>query len=810
MKKISKLQKALVLSGMAVLAFGSIAVGSTYALFTNKAETNITVSTGKVLIEKTVTLEGGKTLKNTDEAVNADVANGVVKFGAGGTAKINGDNVVLDRIVSGDEVTVKVHVENKSTVDIKYRAVITADAKFAGVIDLTGKADGKDMSVTENGECFTMFATATPEQTSLGDYTLTIGIDKDTNITDGKETSGNVNITIEAIQGNAKKDDMVAYHPVKDATDLVETINNAEDNAVVDVVKPVELDDTLTVDLADETKSVNLRLSENVTVPEGKTAFTVTKGTLELDGNAVTTQTSGQQVKFALAKTKDTLPEIRTKGKDAKGDKVTTVKAVGEGSKVIIDGVKIVSEDNGAIAAVDHGEVYVKYAEVESVEYAAMAFNYGKLTIDGGIFNTSDNFVVGTNGTKDAIKDLGHNTITINGGTFNSQIKTSGYIACGVYVANSDTVNINGGTFNITDGCGVVARSGKTTVSDKVEFNFSNTKGRNLTVGGVGDKSCNLPVNARIVKDLSKPEYPAGAPVVDGKGVVDILKTDGKAYLVSSEEELTKAVNEGVVTDSDGKITGSENNTKYIYLLNDITLTDKVEIRSKNTVIYGNDDTKLQVTSAGKRVIALYGDDYPFINGGSFSLVGVDARIVSENQTTGEITGTDVKSDCNTILTYALSDFKLTLDNVSLAAKYPLDIGKLCDGVTVSARYLDAEGYCAFQTYGNNTTATFENCDLVGRNQYGGDADCFSTIAMLSDTKNTNLTFKSTKITAIKEDKADEHFLCARTGATGNAYFDKNCTLIYTNTSEYEPGEDYTDNIHINSGSTFTYTIEQQ
>ena len=148
----------------------------------------------------------------------------------------------------------------------------------------------------------------------------------------------------------------------------------------------------------------------------------------------------------------------------------------------------------------------VNDATITAQEACVVAYENSQVLIEDGEFTSVDNFVIGTNGTT----GKGGNVITINGGVFNGNIQTDGYIACGVYVANNDTVVVSGGTFNITDGIGILARSGNTTVGEDVVFNI---EGNSLS-GGVGDKSLNITSGSAIVKDLTNPAYPGGAPTV--------------------------------------------------------------------------------------------------------------------------------------------------------------------------------------------------------------------------------------------------------------------------------------------------------
>lgn len=117
-KIMKKSNKTLVLSALAALAFGAGAVGSTFALFTSQAETNVTVTTGKVDVKasasdlKTYSLD-----KDMDEG----------KFENGGTAAINGTSITLNNVTPGDKATFRVAIKNNSTVKTKYRISVLKD-----------------------------------------------------------------------------------------------------------------------------------------------------------------------------------------------------------------------------------------------------------------------------------------------------------------------------------------------------------------------------------------------------------------------------------------------------------------------------------------------------------------------------------------------------------------------------------------------------------------------------------------------------------------------------------------------------------
>lgn len=180
------------------------------------------------------------------------------------------------------------------------------------------------------------------------------------------------------------------------------------------------------------------------------------------------------------------------------------------GKKTVIDlnNRGLQSGNNSCLAVVDGGDLTINGpGEVKAQEAGAFAMRGGSITVNGGNFETVDNFVLGTNGTAGA----GGNTIVVNDGEFNGNIVSNNYIACGVYVANNDNVTLNGGTFNIKNGIAVLARSGHVTIGPDVVFNITDIT---MDGGWVGDSKLKVPTAAPIVLDLAA-NYPGGAPTIE-------------------------------------------------------------------------------------------------------------------------------------------------------------------------------------------------------------------------------------------------------------------------------------------------------
>ena len=262
---------------------------------------------------------------------------------------------------------------------------------------------------------------------------------------------------------------------------------------------------------------------------------------------------------------------------------------------------------------------------VTAQEACVMAFYGSEIIINGGTYTSIDNFVVGTNGTN----GQGGNTITINGGTFNGGIVSNGYIACGIYTANNDVIVVNDGTFNITNGIGILARSGETIVGENVVFNLY---GESTVAGWVGDKKITVPVGYELVLDLAS-NYPGGQPSLDNDTdygvcvIVDAVSELNEVKSTASAIALGKNIN---VASNEG-ISFFKDMTLY---LNGYTITNNYDVAIRvgagaTLVINGEGN----VTAQEACVMAFYGSEI-IINGGTYT--SIDNFVVGTNGTNGQ------------------------------------------------------------------------------------------------------------------------------------------------------------------------------
>lgn len=209
--------------------------------------------------------------------------------------------------------------------------------------------------------------------------------------------------------------------------------------------------------------------TEDVTILAGKTI------TLDLNGKTLTGKVISEGNLTIKDSTVNTAPVVNannsvtyTSGKIATSNAVAAVK----GGKVTLESGTIESTNLGAVAQGNttsggtgdayNSEFIINGGYIHSSEFAATAQGKGAiLSINGGVLETKDNAVVAGNGNgPNATEYDGDTTININGGTMIGNIKTEGYIACGVYHPQRGTLNINGGTIIANNGVGVVMRGG--------------------------------------------------------------------------------------------------------------------------------------------------------------------------------------------------------------------------------------------------------------------------------------------------------------------------------------------------------------
>lgn len=155
------------------------------------------------------------------------------------------------------------------------------------------------------------------------------------------------------------------------------------------------------------------------------------------------------------------------------------------GGEIVIESGSYTSSRNVAFEAKNGGKITINGGEINSVEGGVIAPAHGGIVeINGGVIESSDNFAIATNGN--AGNDA--NVITINGGRLIGNIKSTGYEAIGVYVANKDVLTMNGGEIIANGGTGICMRGGIVTINDgTITATGVDKNGQPIADGMIGD-----------------------------------------------------------------------------------------------------------------------------------------------------------------------------------------------------------------------------------------------------------------------------------------------------------------------------------
>ena len=297
----------------------------------------------------------------------------------------------------------------------------------------------------------------------------------------------------------------------------VEEINKAFGELVPGVHKSISISEDMQLDKA---LSVSNGCSATINVPSGVT----------IDASKATSQCAFN-VNGHLEV--DCEGEIKANTGTGNGSRIFFTKNDGE---LKIDSGKFTS--NLCVNNVG-GKTIINGGEFNSVESSVLFLNSNnetptEIVINGGEFTSLDNAVVMGNGSTVSGAPC---KIKINGGVYNCNIKSAGYIACGIYNPNYDEIEIDGATFNVTDGCCICSRAGKVTIKNSV-INMKYT-GKALEAGKVGDSRVVVPCVPFVFDESAAyPGLKDDAQIVIGENVTinvegEYVHSDKKAALIT-------------------------------------------------------------------------------------------------------------------------------------------------------------------------------------------------------------------------------------------------------------------------------------
>lgn len=421
-------------------------VGTTFAYFTANSKVNIAITSGKI----NVTATTGNFQMYSMETIDAATFEGNMverdgTFIGGGTATLDGAELMLDKIMPGDKVTFDITVTNQGNVKALYRYGYYVEGSEEGEAALAAAQKLYRKLKFGLGEIDTAkylaYKTAWAETLDVNVLNVSVELPASATNTTGEELSGKIVFIVEAIQAN------VQVSPTPD------TIANALEKA--------EAGETITLATGSYSLDNNAKIASGVTI--GGTSKEET--TLNIEKLPV----KNDNVTFKDMTIKGDAPEGNAGSLDISGDSATleNVKFIGSGFNGDIKGVSI-GGANGTVFKDCHisnafrgiifwdnigGENIIENCVIDDVIYT---FNINAATVEPG--------------TTILVKNS-----TLNGWTSYAAIDKATFIGCNLgksngyayMVAYADT-DIEDCTFNDDYGFAAGA-TGKT-------FTFTNCK----------------------------------------------------------------------------------------------------------------------------------------------------------------------------------------------------------------------------------------------------------------------------------------------------------------------------------------------
>lgn len=418
--------------------------------------------------------------------------------------------------------------------------------------------------------------------------------------------------------GSVASIDGTGYATVKEA------INAASDGATIKLVADVEEKDievpagkSVTLDLAGHTLTSknSIEVSGNLTLDDS----TATGQPIVSSDYETVTYEAGKIVNANTITKGENAVTIVVKGGGAFTQNAGTI----ESQKNYTIGIY----GNNAAGATDpiNTSVYIKGGYQVGPEGGPMVAGKGALLeVSGGVIVGTDNAPVAGNGTIDSAEDDGGTTINISGGTLIGHIKSSGYIALGIYHPQAGTLNITGGTIYADGGAGIVMRAGELNMTGGEVIATGTAEGK------AGDGSAMVPC-AGIYYDLAT-NYPGAkdganrlAVSGDAKVSCDASVAPVQATTPADGVEFTPAV-------SGGTFSGG---------FDDSLLSDGFELTK-------NEDGSCGVT-APSPVAEVNGAPYPTLQAAVDAANGAEIKLLADVTTpTINITsGMEVNIDLN-------------------------------------------------------------------------------------------------------------------------------------------------------------------
>ncbi len=398
-----KQKGGIILSSLAAIAIaGSLIAGSTYALFTSESKANIAITSGKVNVSASISNFEAHTpmLISLDGSIkdDAELATKVEDkedeyiFGNGGTAKLIGQELKLDKMTPGDYVNFDITIANNSNVDIKYCVKVTSEGdsellkqlsvEFPGY-SVNGSVIWKTLAYVEGGASIAGIEGCKVSLPTTADN-------------DCQDKSCTLTFTVEAVQGNAETEDV--YY-VSNATELKDCTTKTGKNKFV-----------LSNDLKISTP-VSFTKGDNVLDLNGhKIDASSCYGAIVSKSGGVLNVKNGTVNAYGLCFSSEDIGNLTLENVTA-SSKETCILVAGDSKLTINSGTYSATDNmvvgtNGSSPGFSNNTIIINggtfNASIEAEGYIAVGVcfaNTGTLLVNDGIFNVTGGVgIIGRNG----------------------------------------------------------------------------------------------------------------------------------------------------------------------------------------------------------------------------------------------------------------------------------------------------------------------------------------------------------------------------------------------------------------------------
>lgn len=300
MKKLLK-SKTFLGAVMSIALCVSLIAGATFAIFTSESNVNIAVTTGKVKVEATAQLTSLYSPKEIDRdgnVTNEDNAATADGFYNGGTATLDGNTLILDRVTPGDRVDFSITLKNIGNVKTLYRygyavkPLAEEGATDADVAEAEKLYSALEFELEEvETSRYVSYMTAWSEFTEEKVLDISVGMSTMAN-SDYMTLSGRIVFIVEAVQGNAavgagEQFEIADKQGFINAIDMINNSENtsaklvmASDVELTDEVLAIAADKDVTIDLAGNDLSSKSTQGDGLTINSGATLTLANSGSM--------------------------------------------------------------------------------------------------------------------------------------------------------------------------------------------------------------------------------------------------------------------------------------------------------------------------------------------------------------------------------------------------------------------------------------------------------------------------------------------------------------------------------------------------